>query len=247
MGKAVLTRDPASAAAYAAALAPLALDVIAMPVTKHGAPADPGALARALADGLYDAVIVASPRAAHELAKAAAGRELPEVWAVGPATRRALEILKVTAHHPDGVRDGADLARKLIASRPMHGRRVLVPRAEEGRVEAMELLRTAGAEVVDVIAYRTIPVDALDPAVQLGAATLAHGRADICAVFAPSQVHALENIVGPLAQIHTRFCAIGETTAQALRETGVAEVAVAATPTPEGIAHAVSSVYPARV
>ncbi len=246
MAKAVLTRDPASAAAYAAALAPLGLEIVAMPVTKHGPPADPQALARTLASGAFDAAIVASPRAAHELAKAAAGRELPEVWAVGPATRRALEILKIAAHHPDGVRDGADLARRLIASRPMAGRRVRVPRAEEGRVEAMELLRTAGAEVVDVIAYRTIAVDRGDPGVREGADVLREGHAAVCAVFAPSQVAALGAIVGPLAQIHSKFCAIGETTAQAVRDAGVADVAVAATPTPEGIAQAVGSVYPTR-
>jgi uroporphyrinogen-III synthase len=42
------------------------------------------------------------------------------------------------------------------------------------------------------------------------------------------------------------FVAIGETTAAALRAAGVREVAVADTPTPAGIACAVSSVYPRR-
>jgi len=246
MASAVLTRDPASAAAYASALAPLGLDVFAMPVTKHAPPADAAALGRALAAGDFAAVVVASPRAAHELARAAAGHELPEVWAVGPATRRALEILKIDAHHPDGVRDGADLARRLVASRSLHGRRVLVPRAEEGRVEGIELMRAAGIDVVDVVAYRTVAMDVNAPDVARGAQLLRAGKAAVCAVFAPSQVAALAAIVGPLGQLVTRFCAIGETTAAAARDAGVGEVAVAPEPTPEGIAQAVGSVYPPR-
>lgn len=242
MAFAVLTRDPASAAAYAAALAPLGLEVVAMPVTRHAAAPDPQALVRAVDAGGYAAIVVASPRAAHELARAAAGRELPEVWAVGPATRRALDIAKLPAHHPPGVRDGAELARRLVAGRALAGRRVLVPRAEEGRVEALDILRAAGAEVVDVVAYRTVAAAASDPEVARGAALLRAGAA-VCAVFAPSQVDALAAIVGPLGRLAARFCAIGETTAAAVRAAGVAEVAVAEAPTPEGMARAVRSVY----
>jgi uroporphyrinogen-III synthase/uroporphyrinogen III methyltransferase/synthase len=64
----------------------------------------------------------------------------------------------------------------------------------------------------------------------------------VCIVFAPSQVAAL----GDVAAMQTRFVAIGPTTAAALREAGIAEVAVAATPTPAGIANAVAAVYPPR-
>ena len=244
MAFAVLTRDPVSAAAYAAALAPLGLEVVAMPVTAPAPAADPQALVRALDAGGYAAVVVASPRAAHELARAAAGRELPEVWAVGPATRRALEIAKLPAQHPEGVRDGAELARTLAANRELRGRRVLVPRAEEGRVEGLAILRAAGAEVVDIVAYRTVAVAPGDPGVARGAELLAGGGAAVCAVFAPSQVAALAGVVGPLPALSTRFCAIGETTAAAVRAAGVASVAVAPAPTPEGMARAVRSVYP---
>jgi uroporphyrinogen-III synthase len=65
----------------------------------------------------------------------------------------------------------------------------------------------------------------------------------VCAVFAPSQVAALDALVGVRA-ITARFAAIGETTATALRAAGAAAVAVAGAPTPEGLAKAVSAVYP---
>jgi uroporphyrinogen-III synthase len=257
MAFAVLTRDPVDAHAYVTVLAPLGLEVIAMPVTKTVSAADSGALARALDDGEYAAVIVASPRAAHELARAAGTTtnarttlpELPEIWAVGPATKRALDIAKLPAHNPPDVRDGSELARALVAKRKLAGRRVLVPRAEEGRVEALEVLRAAGAQVVDVVAYRTVPLGPDDPLHERGAGLLVGGEAAVCGLFAPSQVSALAAIASargkPLAEVATRFCAIGETTAAAVRALGIREVAVASAPTPEGMARAVRSVYPA--
>lgn len=256
MAFAVLTRDEADAKAYAAALAPLGLMVVAMPVTKTAPAADPRALATALDGDVYAAILVASPRAAHELARAASATtsarqallELPEIWAVGPATKRALDIAQLPAQHPPDVRDGVELAKALVAQRDVKGKRVLVPRAEEGRVESLEILRAAGATVVDVIAYRTVAVAGDDPALAQGADLLLAGQAAVCAMFAPSQVTALAAVVSArgraLAELATRFCAIGETTASAARNAGIREVAIAAAPTPEGMAQAVRSVYP---
>jgi uroporphyrinogen-III synthase len=228
MAFAVLTRDQADAQAYAAALAPL--DVVAMPVTRTVEV--PGALAGARAD----LVMVMSPRAAHLYAKS--GLDL-DVWAVGPATRRALEIAKLRAVVPPDISDGVGLARAL-AKTGVRGKRVLVPRAEEGRTEPLDILRAAGAEVIDVIAYRTVDAVPDDPR---GKELLEAGQAAVCCVFAPSQVKALARIVD-LRAVNTRFCAIGETTAAAVRDAGISEVAVAASPTPEGMAQAVRAVYP---
>lgn len=222
----MLTRE--SVEAYAKALAPL--DVVAMPVTRSAPPPDPGAIARALARP-YAAIVVASARAA-EAVKHATG----EIWAVGPATQRVI----AHAIHPDGVRDAEGLARALLAARSVAGQRVIVPRAEDGRTEAIEILRAAGAEVDDVIAYRTIAVDAGDPAIAAGAELLASHAVAACCVFAPSQVNALHALVGPLAAIETTFCAIGETTAAALRAAGIAHPIVAEAPTPEGLARAIA-------
>jgi uroporphyrinogen-III synthase len=243
MAYAVVTRDAGGAAPYAAVLAPLGLEVVAMPVTRTAPPADPGALARALERGGHAAIVCASARAAAALAAAASeiSAALPEVWAVGPATARALEAARLRAIVPDGVRDGASLARALVAARPIAGARVLVPRAEEGREEAIACLRAAGAEVEDVIVYRTVAAPADDPALAAGRALLAAGQAAVCVVLAPSQVAALA-ARGRLPTV--AFAAIGETTAAALRAAGASTVAVAETPTPAGIASAVRSVYP---
>jgi uroporphyrinogen-III synthase len=238
MAIAVVTREETSA--YASVLAPLGLEVIAMPVTRTEPPRDPKALARAL-ESRYAAIAVASARAAQALA--ACGAQLPEVWAVGPATHRALQAAGITARVSEAATDGAALAHAMLASRDLAGQRVLVPRAEDGREDAIAILRAAGVEVVDVIAYRTVSAPPDDAAVIEGRDALLAGAA-VCIVFAPSQVRALAGIIGPLGQVRAAWIAIGDTTGAVLREAGIERVSVASTPTPEGVANAVAAVYP---
>ena len=232
-------------AVYADALRALALDPVAMPVTRCVPPDDPAALPAALSRGEHAAplaaIVVASARAADALIAARGDLPLPEVWAVGPATARALSAAGIAAHVPPVAKDGATLAHALIAARPLAGRRVLVPRAEDGRDDAIDALRAAGAEVEAVVAYRTVAVAADDPAIARGLELLARGEAAVCAVFAPSQAAALDAVI-PLAKVATRFVAIGETTARSLRDRGVVCIA-ADQPTPEGLARAVRAVY----
>lgn len=245
---AVITRELDAAAPYAAALAALGLEAVALPVTCTAPAGDPEELARALARGGHAAIVVASARAAAALDAARGGAALPEaceVWAVGPATARALAAAGIAARVPPGARDGATLARALLAERSLAGRRVLVPRAEGGRDEAIAILRDAGVEVEAVVAYRTVPAAGDDPELARGLALLRGDAAAVCAVFAPSQVAALDALV-PIRRISAPFAAIGETTAVALRAAGAAVVAVAERPTPEGLAKAVSAVYPLR-
>jgi uroporphyrinogen-III synthase len=242
---AVITREVEAAAPYAAALAGLGLEAIALPVTRSAPALDPGALVRALAHGGYAAILVASARGALAVQAARGDTPLPAVWAVGPATARALAAAGIPARVPPVARDAVALATALVAERSVAGLRVLVPRAEDGRDEAIEILRAAGAEVDAITAYRTVPAPADDPDLARGLALLRRGEVAVCAVFAPSQVAALEALVG-VRRIAALFAAIGETTAAALRGAGVAQVAVADAPTPEGLAKAVSAVYPLR-
>jgi len=242
---AVITREADAAAPYKAVLAPLGLEGIAMPVTRTAPARDPGELVRALAEGGYAAIVVASARAAVALQAARGQGALPEVWAVGPATARALTSAGIPALVPPVARDAVALARTLVAERALVGHRVLVPRAEEGRDEAIEILREAGVVVDAITAYRTVPAAADEPALVPGLTLLRRGEVAVCAVFAPSQVAALDALVG-IRRITARFAAIGETTAAALREAGAAGITVAGAPTPEGLAKAVSAVYPLR-
>jgi uroporphyrinogen-III synthase len=241
MAFAVLTRDDCDD--YRAPLAAIGLDVVAMPVT--AAFAIDGPLAVALSSGEYAAIVVASRRAAAQLA-ALGHRGLPEVWVVGEATGKPLELAGIATIHPPAAVDGASLARELVAARRLAGRRVLVPRSADGRPEAIDILRDAGAVVDDVIVYRMERVAPDSPMLDRGKELLRAGKAAICAVFAPSQAAALAALLGSLDRLVAQFVAIGQTTASSLKSLGILDVAVALTPTPEGIARAVASVYPPR-
>src|SRR6185436_17554864 len=142
---------------------------------------DPGELARAVERGGHAAIVVASARAASALAAAAAAAgavgALAEVWAVGPATARALAAAGIAAQVPPGARDGASLAHALVAARALAGRRVLVPRAEDGREEAIAILGAAGAEVDAIAAYRTVALDPDEPGLEPGLGLLRRGEA----------------------------------------------------------------------
>lgn len=129
---------------------------------------------------------------------------------------------------PDDAR-AAGLAKVLRVPR---GARVLIPRAERGLDTLPRGLRTAGARVTVVPAYRTVPdpegLRALRRALALGAdaATFASPSAAVLAV--PDLKLSLAAAI-----------AIGPTTAAALRAKGVTPAAVAERPDPESLARAV--------
>jgi uroporphyrinogen-III synthase len=244
MAYVVITRDVDGGSPYAAALEEaFGLEAVLMPLTQTAPPEDAGALVRAMERGGYQAIICASRHAAGAIIRAKGHTPVPEVWVVGPATARVLEEAGMSPILPEAARDSASLARALLLQRDLAGKQVLVPRAEDGRDEGIAILREAGVLVDDIVAYRTIRVAADHAAIARGRELLASGQAAVCCVFAPSQVAALDALIG-VRKIETRYAAIGETTAAALRDAGAEVIAIAATPTPEGIANAVASVYP---
>jgi len=246
MATAVLTRDDASAQAYAEALAPLGLDSVALPVTRT-VDADAGDLAAlaAAARQPWDGLLVASARAVGPLVQALDRGPPPlHVVAVGPATAAALAAHGLAATSAD--RDGVAAADRLIAA---GCRRVLIPRAAGGRDDAIERLRAAGVEVAALTAYRTAAASPEDPDVAGPLELVATGRAAVVGLFAPSQVDALEALLAARgASLDVLavavVAAIGATTAAALAGRGVRVDAVADRPEPAAMARAVAAVYP---
>lgn len=245
----MITRDAEDGAPFARALGPAA-DVVFMPVTAV-APAAPEELEqlRIAAAAPYDHVFVASRHAVPPLvaALAAASRapaDMPPVTAVGAATASTLRAAGFTAFARG---DTGEAAAAALVALGLNDTRVLAPRAAGGRDEPLVMLRAAGAEVVDAIAYRTLAAAHGAPEIADGKRALLDGAA-ACLVFAPSQVAALDAVLahdgglGVLAR--TRVIAIGPTTAAALVARGVRLAAVATAPTPEGMAKALASVYP---
>jgi uroporphyrinogen-III synthase len=273
MPYAVATREPGRAAPYLEALAALGLTGLAMPVTVTAAVDDLAPLAQALASlRAGDLVVVASARAselvAAQLALLPAAPSGVSWWAVGASSAAPLSRLGhavATAARASAAGVAEEILRghgaaAVEPARALAGRRVLLPRAEEGRDEAALALRAAGARVDELVVYRTVPrspppATAASPhdagaAADLRFALERWGAAEVAvaALFAPSQVAALERLLASrglsLAGSPALFAAIGDTTAAALRAAGVARVVVASAPTPEAMANAVASRYP---
>lgn len=157
---------------------------------------------------------------------------------VGAATGRALRARGLLADVVPERGHGARVAEAIIAAHAavhgpmagsmassMAGARVLFPRAQDGRREAVETLRAAGADVDVMPVYRSVRRAADDRALVRGLRQLrAHG-VQALGFFAPSQVEALFALLGEDARDIVRACpviaAIGGTTAAALTARGV--------------------------
>ena len=137
------------------------------------------------------------------------------------------------------------------------GARVLYPRAAEPRAELGVGLRAAGADVVDVVAYRTVAAPPDQPGLAAGLATLSAGLVDLLIAYAPSQLVALDaalvgaesgyGLAATLARRRLLLVCVGPTTAAAAHAAGItSSLRVADEPSPEAVAAAVRAVYAAR-
>jgi uroporphyrinogen-III synthase len=187
---------------------------------------------QALADAL------ASQSPSQTLHQALAGVPLA---AVGPRTAQALADHGCAADYvagglggPEGSDESsaAQLAAELIAdhaARPDSARpAVLFLRAAEARPTLPQALRSAGFAVHEVEAYRMQPArpESLSPLRQ----ALAAGRVDLAPFGSPRSVAIALSALGEQAAplfAATHVGAIGQTTAQALREAGIRVDAVA--------------------
>jgi uroporphyrinogen III methyltransferase/synthase len=161
------------------------------------------------------------------------------IAAVGEATAEALRAHEV---EPDAIPrrfTGADL---LPILGDVRGRRIAVVRAEEGREELIEGLRSGGAAVEVAIAYRTMPGDFDVEALRRH---LRAGSIDVVTFTSPST---LVNLLAPLTPgerdsvLATRIVAIGTTTADAVRASGREPDAIAANASVAGIVEAVIAI-----
>jgi uroporphyrinogen-III synthase len=188
--------------------------------------------ARALADALQRAARAGSPPG-----------PMPRLAAVGPATARALRAAGLGASVvPAGAR-GAAIADAMAAVEPLGGARVLLARADIAGHDLPARLRSLGASVDEVTAYRTVEgpeasraglIAALgDPA--LRAAVVASGSA----------VRGLVALAGTWGADRLRalhLVSIGPVTSAAIRSAGLALAVEASSPSVDGLVAAVLAV-----
>jgi uroporphyrinogen-III synthase len=191
------------------------------PVVAERPPRDLDALSTAAARlEDYDWVVCASVRAVTALmaARATAFPRGVRTAAVGASTAEALVAAGADPAPLVADEAGADSLWRLLESLDAwRGRRVLVPAAPGGRRVLIDGLRSAGAHVDEVEAYRTLPCAPGEIAAAWEALS-----PDAVVLASPSAAQALAAAVGPASLNRLRaVVAIGPTTAAALASHGI--------------------------
>jgi uroporphyrinogen III methyltransferase/synthase len=233
-GKRVLvTRPREQAAELVDMLTALGAESIEAPMIRMAPPEDPDPLLRAASNpDAFDWIIFTSANAVDAFMTALLDGERdvralkgPRICTSGTATADKLATYAIKADLiPREFRADAVVA-SLLALGSMTGVRVLLPRADIGREVIAEQLREAGAEVTEVIAYRTILEDAQregDPDIY---GMLLDGRIDVATFTSPSAIRNFAKIYGAdqVADLlkNTVVATIGPVTADAARQLGI--------------------------
>jgi uroporphyrinogen-III synthase len=163
----IVTRPAAQAADWVARLRAANVEALALPLIGVAPAADPGAVAAAWEGlGVRRLVVFVSPNAAeYFFAARPAGLAWPEgVWAgsPGPGTTQALldlgvPALQTVAPAADAPQFDSESLWLQLAARNWHGASVLIVRGDGGRDWLAETLRSHGAMVDHVAAYRRLP------------------------------------------------------------------------------------------
>jgi uroporphyrinogen III methyltransferase/synthase len=244
----VVTRPGEQGEALVERLETLGARVARVDVLTVAPPLDPEPFERAIANlSSFAWIAFASANgvrsvAAHQAARAylCLQGDMPRIAAVGAATARAAEAEGWHVAASPTASNGAALG---AAAPVAAGDRVLLPRAESGLPHLRDVLRRRGAEVTDVVAYRTVARS------DVGAAftALATERPDIVTFTSPSTVnqfvlagaHAGYDTVRAQGSAGLRIVCIGQTTAAAARAHGLLVNAVAGEPSEAGLIDAV--------
>jgi uroporphyrinogen-III synthase len=177
------------------------------------------AVDRAVA-GEVDWVVLTSPNAVPPLTAALKGRSIDaKIAVVGVRTADVLERHGISADLSAGG-PGAEQLIAEMTSTGISGTQILCLLSEKARPVLATGLRVAGASVEVVPAYRNVPVTAMDAGSR---GLIRGGRVDAITFASPSAVESFRRLTGPdlPALSGAAFFAIGPTTADALRESGL--------------------------
>jgi uroporphyrinogen-III synthase len=223
----VVTRDDGDSGVLSRALRARGATVLHWPTVRWAPAADPAPLTTELGRlSTFHWVVFTSPRAVDAVAERR--DTLPEALRVAAVGRSTAEAARLRGWRIDlvpGVQTAEALAQAMTEAGAGAGNRVLFPASEIAGVTLEEGLGRAGAEVVRVTAYRTVPVP-IDRAA-CGRALRA-GAVQVISFTSPSAVSGLAQGLGDSlfteAVASTVMAAIGPTTAGALRSAGADRV-----------------------
>jgi uroporphyrinogen-III synthase len=224
----VLTRAVEQARDLMARLENMGATVLLFPAVSFSEPPDTLELDRAIRSlGAFDWILFTSANAVRFFAGRC--RKLGvepshgvnyRCAAVGPATASAVAAEGFSVDHVAQEFIGMALAREL--SDTLAGGKILLPRSERARPDLPSALKAVGADVVEVVAYHTGGVGAVDPGVMRA---VREAQVDVISFFSPS---AIENMRGELGEellsrlgASAALAAVGPVTAAALRGAGL--------------------------
>lgn len=251
----VVTRAAEQSAELDARLEALGAQVLFLPLVEFAPPDDFAPLDRALAElDRFDWLLLTSRNAVRFLSTRARSLSLdlpamlaepnrrPRVATVGSATAAAAREQVWRIDHVSSGRGGLDLVRELGAD--LRGCKILLPRSNRAMPALASALAEAGAQPVQVVAYKTISAAHVDSAIL---DRIASGEVDGMSFASPSAFSALIENVG-LENLKRMIdsvpiAAIGPTTANAIRERGFTVAIEARVSTAAGLAAAIASFF----
>jgi len=237
----VVTRPRHQAEALIDRLAELGATVRVQPAIEIAPPADWGPVDRALDDlARYDWVVFSSANGVRFFLdrlweRGGDARRLGRIRlaAIGPGTAEELLKDRLRADLVPPEYRAEALAEALAAE--ASGRRFLLVRASRGREVLAEHLAAAGAQVEQVVFYRSTDVERPDPEI---AAALAAGRIDWITVTSSAIARALVRLFGDTLR-RTQLASISPVTSETLTRLGFPVAAEATHYTIDGLVDAV--------
>ena len=251
----VITRAMTDTEELARELADRGAIPLVFPLVAFAEPEDFGPLDRAIDEfAQFDWLILTSVRAVRAVAgrTSESGRLLGpagSTWraaCVGPVTAEAARLAGFPVAHVAETHNGVALAKELGTR--LKGAKVLLPRSDKANPDLPAALRQYGAEVTEVIAYRTVKPTDVDRST-LG--EIAFGEIHGILFFSPSAVErfAVVSVTSWRSlmslQHEVAIAAVGPVTAKALRGAGFERVVVSADTTAVAVVEALEKHFAA--
>jgi uroporphyrinogen III methyltransferase/synthase len=243
----VVTRSGDQAAGFSELLENLGAEAIEAPTFRLAPPDDPEALDRAAAsvDSYQWVIFEAAGAVVRFLAALVAGpRDLRalgavSICAIGASTA---ELLTARGLKPEVVIPEVrveSIVDAIAAHDALAGQRVLIVRPDHLREQLATELTARGAEVTDLVAYRTTSASTDSPDVQRLYGMLLEGRIDAVTFTSPASVRRFVALIGEEQAADllntTVVAAIGPVTAAAAEQLGIKTTIMPETYTPEAL------------
>jgi len=168
-----------------------------------------------------------------------AGSKL-RIAAVGPVSAEAVRQTGLPVEHVARTHSGVGLANELGGR--LRCSSVLLPRSDRANPDLPAALKTHGAQVTEVVAYRTLQPGEVD---RQKLSRVSTGEADAVLFFSPSAVQNFAELVGAEhflgLQNGLAITAVGPVTAEALRKSKVERMVVAADTTSAAVVQALEN------